>query len=571
MLGFSKLPAFVVIIFLVGAALPSILGDEFEMPHHQHFTRETFPDADRQVWCIKITDEANREAKIRDFAAKHNLVYVGKVGTLDEYHLLEHLPDLTNNPRDGHEVHKGLQEDEEIEWMQFQVPRQHERRSLANMNRDVPALPDDPDFRNQWHIKSSTGIDLNVYGAWENRIFGEGVGISIVDDGLEWRHPDFVDANGKSRYNSSASHDWNGPDGDPSPADDGDHHGTQCGGLAFGGAFNGKCGAGIAYKATFSGQRLISRATTDAMEASALTLAYDTNHIYSCSWGPPDDGQRLEGPGPLTRQAIKKGIESGRGGKGSIFIWAGGNGHTRGDNVNYDGYANSIYTIAVAAVDNHGKKAPYSEEGAPLIASGVSSPPGIHTTAIRGQCSSQFSGTSATAPMIAGVVALILNANRNLTWRDMQNILIKTARKNDATDGGWALNGARRWVNHKYGYGLIDTTAAVNMALTYTLLPPARVPVSATFIARPDLDIPDEINKPIYTNVRIEENFYVEHVELTLRAVHTRRGDLQVELMSPSGTTSILSIGGHPDGRENFQNWKFTSVRDTREFFVYSL
>jgi len=281
--------------------------------------------------------------------------------------------------------------------------------------------------------------------------------------------------------------------------------------------------------------------------------------------GPTDDGRRLEGPGPLARAALKKGVETGRGGKGSIFIWAGGNGHTRGDNVNYDGYANSMYTIAVAAVDDHGKKAPYSEEGAPLIASGVSSPPGIHTTAVNNQCSRSFSGTSATAPMIAGVAALILNANPGLTWRDMQNILIRTARKNDPTDADWTRNGAGRWVNHKYGYGLIDTAAAVNMALTYSFLPPRREPVSVVFKPNPDIDIPDDPSHPVITSVHVDENFYIEAVELTLRAVHGRRGDLHVELLSPARTNAVLAIGGHPDPQENYQNWKFTSMRSWEE------
>lgn len=100
-----------------------------------------------------------------------------------------------------------------------------------------------------------------------------------------------------------------------------------------------------------TGIRLIADYTTDAQEAAGLSYRSDINDIYSNSWGPNDDGRRLEKPGVLTLRAMEDSVNNGRGGKGVVYVWAGGNGKSYGDNCNYDGYANSRFTIAIGAVD----------------------------------------------------------------------------------------------------------------------------------------------------------------------------------------------------------------------------
>jgi hypothetical protein len=72
----------------------------------------------------------------------------------------------------------------------------------------------------------------------------------------------------------------------------------------------------------------------------------------------------MEGPGPLARAALEDGVLRGRNGKGTMFVFASGNGQEYGENANYDGYANSIYTIAVAALNDTNSQAHYSEPGA---------------------------------------------------------------------------------------------------------------------------------------------------------------------------------------------------------------
>lgn len=153
---------------------------------------------------------------------------------------------------------------------------------------------------------------------------------------------------------------------------------------------------------------------TNADEAASINYAYDTTHIYSCSWGPKDDGATMEAPPQVVTDAVKNGIDNGRHGLGSIFVFAAGNGGYSSDNCNFDGYTNSIYTITVAAVDRHGVHPSFSEEcSANLIAmwggSGGHGMSGIVTTDWKTGCTDSHGGTSAAAPLASGVYALVLS------------------------------------------------------------------------------------------------------------------------------------------------------------------
>ena len=100
---------------------------------------------------------------------------------------------------------------------------------------------------------------------------------------------------------------------------------------------------------------------SDAVEARSLSFNPDHVDIYSSSWGPNDDGKTVDGPGKLATRAFKNGITRGRDGKGSIFVWASGNGGRYKDNCNCDGYATSIYTITISSTSESGQIPWYSE------------------------------------------------------------------------------------------------------------------------------------------------------------------------------------------------------------------
>jgi NAD(P)-dependent dehydrogenase (short-subunit alcohol dehydrogenase family)/subtilisin family serine protease len=338
----------------------------------------------------------------------------------------------------------------------------------------------DPARGQQWHLER-----LAAPAAWAAGADGGGTVVSVVDDGVEWTNADL----GAGRFVAAASYDWVAGVADPAPKDRGaDTHGTSCAGLAVAGRDDCTCGVGVAPGAQFAAQRLIAAPVTDADEAAALAFhAADEVDVFSCSWGPDDFALVKEGPGPLARAALAHGVTAGRGGRGAVYVWAAGNGGEVGDNVNYDGYANSIFTIAVAAVDGgSGRRAAYSERGAALLVAAPSSPPGVTCTAVSWDdggwfgggagpsCREDFGGTSAAAPMVAGVVALVLSARPELTWRDVQGVLLHSAAPVDEGSAGWATNGAGLRVSHDYGFGMVNASAAVALARAWTLLPPAR-------------------------------------------------------------------------------------------------
>lgn len=149
----------------------------------------------------------------------------------------------------------------------------------------------------------------------------------------------------------------NGNDGDPMPhydLTDSNRHGTRCAGEVAATANNSKCAVGIAYGARVGGVRMLDGDVTDVVEAKSLGLNSQHIDIYSASWGPDDDGKTVDGPGDMATRAFIEGVRKGRGGKGSIFIWASGNGGREHDNCNCDGYTNSIWTLSISSASQEG-------------------------------------------------------------------------------------------------------------------------------------------------------------------------------------------------------------------------
>jgi subtilisin family serine protease len=451
---------------------------------------------------------------------------------------------------------------------------------LLAVQHHLRALPNDPLVTQQWHLKKAgtavTGSDVNIETTWNypaatgNR--GAGVSIGIVDDGLQTSHPDLA-----ANVNTTIDRDWNDNDDDPSPGE-GDSHGTACAGNAAARGNNGIGVSGTAPEATLVGMRLISGSVGDQKEAEAMAHFPDIIQIKSNSWGPSDNGSTLEAPGPLTRLALESATTQGRSGKGNIILWAGGNGGDAEDDSNYDGYANSIHTFAIGAMDSLGRRSYYSEPGANLVvcapSNGDRGALGITTvdrsgedgyngatSASGGDYTEDFGGTSSATPTAAGIVALMLGRNPNLGWRDVREILIRTAVKPPSSIGStdWVDNTAGFHFNHDFGAGLIDATAAVSLAATWTNLP-ARTAVTST---QPSIAaaIPDGTTTGIRRTFDLSASrLRVEQVSLRLSATHDYRGDLEVTLTSPSGMVSKLAAL-HSDPNADYTDWTFSSLR----------
>lgn len=303
------------------------------------------------------------------------LQFLGPVGQLEGYYRF--MVTSENSLRLRHT----LDTDARVLYAEQQVPRVFTRRSLRPQ-------PVDPLYPKQWHLTQveafETWLGLNATGL--------GVSIAIVDDGLQHTHPDIL-----GRYSASQSHDFNDGDADPTPNPD-DSHGTSAAGVAAATCNNTVCGCGVAPRATLAGIRLIAAGVSDYDEAVGLSYQSNLNDIYSNSWGPNDDGQTVAGPHRLLLETFSRYASTGRNGRGTIWVWAAGNGAHVGDNCGADGYVQSPYTIAIGALGSDGKRAFYSEGCAALLAvapsSGARGTSAITTTALEGGCTEKFGGTS---------------------------------------------------------------------------------------------------------------------------------------------------------------------------------
>ena len=159
-------------------------------------------------------------------------------------------------------------------------------------------------------------------------------------------------------------------------------------------------------------------------------------------------------------------------------MWASGNGGKDDDNCNCDGYTNSIYTISVSSATQNGNIPWYSESCSSTLASTFSSGSyeenQIITTDLRKGCTEAHTGTSASAPLAAGIIALTLEANPNLSWRDIQHLIIETSRPENLSTADWQENGVNRLVSHSFGYGMMDASAMVDLAKKWTNVPAQR-------------------------------------------------------------------------------------------------
>ncbi|MFH1920060.1 MAG: S8 family serine peptidase, partial [Planctomycetota bacterium] len=420
-------------------------------------------------------------------------------------------------------------------------------------------IPNDPLFADQWHLSNTgqnggtPGADAAVTLVWDE-FLGDGVLIGIVDDGLEHTHEDL-----NAYYSSQYSNDFNFNDPDPLPDYVGDNHGTSVAGVAAANGDNGVGVSGAAPHAGLAGLRLISSdpnaAFNGQLVAQALTWSSDEIDIYNNSWGYVFPFTPLT---PLELGALYQGVTQGRGGLGNIYVFSSGNSGDLGERSDYDGLKNSRFTIAVGALDHNGQQSYYSTPGASLFVSAPSNSQfsGITTTDRTGEdgynasndtdpladlnYTSQFGGTSSATPLVSGVIALMLEANPALTYRDVQHILAQTSRQTDPIDPGWQINTAGFHFNDKYGFGAIDAYAAVEAAKTWETVGPEISLYSAT--VNVNQTIPDNDATGLEQIVRFGgEIGAIEWVEVTLDVNHGYVGDLEVVLESPSGTQSVLS------------------------------
>ncbi|XP_066524024.1 furin (paired basic amino acid cleaving enzyme) b isoform X2 [Hoplias malabaricus] len=458
----------------------------------------------------------------------------------------------------GHRgVHVRLHSEPQVVWAEQQVAKRRRKR-------DIYSEPTDPKFPQQWYLYNPNRRDLHVKEAWAQGFTGRGVVITILDDGIEKDHPDLA-----QNYDPDASYDVNDRDPDPQPRYtqlNDNRHGTRCAGEVAAAANNGVCGVGVAYNARIGGVRMLDGEVTDVVEAQSLSLNSQHIHIYSASWGPEDDGKTVDGPAKLAKEAFLQGVTEGRGGLGSIFVWASGNGGREKDSCNCDGYTNSIYTLSISSTTQYGNVPWYSEACSSTLATTYSSgnlnEKQIVTTDLRKKCTDSHTGTSASAPLAAGIIALALEANMNLTWRDMQHLVVRTANPAHLITNDWRTNGVGRLVSHSYGYGLLDASAMVALARNWSSVGPQHKCVIDMLTEARDVKNHLVFSRSVEA-CSGQPDFVssLEHVQARLTLSYNHRGNLAIHLISPLGTRSTLLASRPQDNSaEGFNDWAFMTT-----------
>jgi subtilisin family serine protease len=404
-------------------------------------------------------------------------------------------------------------------------------------------------FPQQWHLKRTTigGSTVNAHAsveaAWASSQ-GEGTTIAIIDDGVDMDHQEFV---GAGKIVSPRDVTRRLDDARPGR---GDFHGTACAGVACANGLQGA--AGVAPRARLMPIRLVSSLGSQA-EADAFVWAVDHGaDVISCSWGPMDgdwwdaDDPRHEEVVPLpdsTRLAIDYAVREGRAGKGCVITWAAGNGNEPVDN---DGYASYSNVLAVAASNDQGKKADYSDTGKALWCAFPSSngepslTPGIWTTDVSGaggynsgsqsdgdaagHYTNSFGGTSSACPGAAGIAALVIARAPELRWEQVKELLKQSCDKIDASGGGYDGNGH----SILYGFGRLNAKTAVELAA------PLRAKYTALHKAIQSVPIQDL--KTARLQVGVADTRSVRGIKVHVDLEHSWIGDLTVQLKPPAGT-----------------------------------
>jgi subtilisin family serine protease len=353
------------------------------------------------------------------------------------------------------------------------------RKVLTN---DVVVRESNAMIDTDWILRKTGAFD-----AWKISR-GGGTNICIIDDGLDFNHPAFA-----------------GPRKIISPCDMMDktrkrlplhqfdeRHGTACAGIA--------CSAdlralGVAPDACLMPIRVAGLGSILQSEAFYWAVEYGAD-VISCSWGPPDgsifsnsDNDFIFPIPDHTNLAIRYATSKGRQGKGTPVVFAAGNGK---EPVKNDGYAAHECVFAIGATNKADKPTIYSDYGYPMLCcfpsgdfkitspthvnriDGVTVPDRLGKSGYSlGSYYNFFDGTSASCPGVAGIIALILSTNPNLSQGEVKAILKNASKKiGDPQD---YENG----YSQQFGYGLLMADKAVELALTSKTLNNS-IPMPAT-------------------------------------------------------------------------------------------
>ena len=346
------------------------------------------------------------------------------------------------------------------------------------------ALPTDSLLREQWHLRNTgrhrgtsvgfkKGADARVIDAWRatESLGSPQLTVAVIDDGFDLSHPDLAEPG-----SVVAPWDFTRNTSDPSPDHEaGDWHGTACAGVAVGRVGGGQI-VGAAPAVKLMPVRWGPNLADTQVEAWFEYVMSRGADVVSCSWGAAAAFFPLS---TRVKKAITRCATKGRGGKGCVIVFAAGNSDhdiNAPEEGSLDGFAIHPHVIAVAASTSRDQRSHYSNYGKEIAVCAPSSGAGgagILTSDVTGYYQQDgklvaagyapdgytydFGGTSSACPLVAGICALILSVNPNLTSMEVKAILQRSARR---IGEGYDQKGHSKW----FGYGCVNAEEAVRIA-----------------------------------------------------------------------------------------------------------
>ncbi|WP_442582829.1 S8 family serine peptidase [Mesorhizobium sp. ASY16-5R] len=421
-----------------------------------------------------------------------------------------------------------------------------------------------------WWLRSGVSGSANFEAAWSFAT-GKGVTIGLVDDGVNHTHQDII-----ANYDTGLDYDPQDGNGtvDARPDTSAEMHGTNVAGVIVGAVGNDIAGIGAASGASIAAAYLRFGTTINLADLALDMKSQASFDISNNSWGfrQAFSDNFLNANFAGVKYELANAATLGRDGLGTVFVFAAGNsklvrgGENIGDDANFHSFTNSRYSIAVGATDADGKATIFSNTGANLLLSA----PGVGILTSDGAAdasrgSTYVSGTSFAAPLVSSAIALMLEVNPDLGYRDVKEILAITA-KPSAAAGAFAnaatyVNGGGFVFDREVGFGLLDAAAAVNLARNWDKQSTAQNERSLALSFTPQ-SVADGRASHFSASLAPagDKEFVLETVELTVMLYDANLKGLQIELISPSGTRSLIADNLAAAGNRTSLNFTFSSA-----------
>ncbi|TLU55455.1 MAG: hypothetical protein FDX18_10535, partial [Chlorobium sp.] len=455
-------------------------------------------------------------------------------------------------------------------------------------------MPVDSLFTDEWYLS-----DINILPVWKDAYglgySGLGVRIGQFEPGMPFSEGAEVFDYRHSDLQKNVDAIWlSDPDNDiPESFSE---HATLVAGVMVG-ALDGEAAVGVAYDATLAGFYVGETLNQN----TPYQIEVDFNNLYKLaefdvsnnSWGYGGQFEYFTLSEPkMADEFFKPAIEFGRKGLGSNIVMAGGNSRQTAGNTNASELTANRYVIVTGAINAESDistlsigQAPFSNPGASILVSApgsnVASTSSILINAdgtVFGNNTSTAEGTSFATPIVTGIIALMLEANPKLGYRDVQQILALSAKKVNDPNSDTTYNGATNWngggmhVSHDYGFGEVDARTAVRLAEKWVSFHNAYNERhlsngEGSSNGGTNLAIAITDGTTVTRSITLGAGLRAEHVELSIDIVHNNINDLTVELVSPAGTVSklVANPGKGPVSNPDMQMRQLEFTFDTTQ------